>query len=66
MLCNRFRNASAEPEIDPETKRYLSEDYAFCRRWQQIGGKIYADCYTTLGHIGNLPFSGSLEERLKA
>tara|TARA_B100001113_G_scaffold97543_1_gene78514 strand:+ start:2602 stop:3273 length:672 start_codon:yes stop_codon:yes gene_type:complete len=52
--------------IDPETKRYLSEDYAFCRRWQQIGGKIYADCYTTLGHIGNLPFSGSLEERLKA
>jgi len=52
--------------IDPTTKRYLSEDYAFCRRWQQIGGKIYADVHTTLGHVGNLPFSGSLEERLKA
>lgn len=51
--------------IDPTTKRYLSEDYAFCRRWQQIGGKIYADCHTTLGHVGNLPFSGCLEERLK-
>lgn len=51
--------------IDPETKRYLSEDYAFCRRWQQTGGKIYADVNTTLGHVGNLPFSGSLNERLK-
>jgi cellulose synthase/poly-beta-1,6-N-acetylglucosamine synthase-like glycosyltransferase len=52
--------------IDPETKRYLSEDYAFCRRWQQMGGKIHADINTTLGHVGNLPFSGSLYERLKA
>jgi hypothetical protein len=52
--------------IDPESKRYLSEDYAFCRRWQQMGGKIYADCMTTLGHIGNLRFFGSMDERIKA
>ena len=52
--------------IDPKNKRYLSEDYAFCRRWQQVGGKIYADVNTTLGHVGNLPFSGCLNERLKA
>ena len=52
--------------IDPESRRYLSEDYAFCRRWQQMGGKIYADCHTTLGHVGNLPFSGCLNDRLKA
>jgi hypothetical protein len=51
--------------IDPVSRRYLSEDYAFCRRWQQIGGKIYADTNTTLGHVGNLPFSGKLSERLK-
>ena len=51
--------------IDPVTRRYLSEDYAFCRRYQQIGGTIYADCYTTLGHVGNLPFSGCLNDRLK-
>jgi len=50
--------------IDPESKRYLSEDYAFCRRWQQMGGKIYADVNTTLGHVGNLPFSGSMKHRL--
>ncbi len=52
--------------IDPDNKRYLSKDYAFCRRWQQMGGKIFADCNTTLGHVGNLPFSGCLNERLKA
>ena len=52
--------------IDPVSKRYLSEDYAFCRRWQQMDGKIYADVGTTLGHVGNLSFNGSLKERLKA
>ena len=51
--------------IDPESRRYLSEDYAFCRRWQQIGGKIFADCMTSLGHVGNLRFQGCLDERLK-
>jgi len=49
--------------IDPQTKRYLSEDYAFCRRYQAIGGKIYADIETTLGHVGNIRFQGSLRER---
>jgi hypothetical protein len=47
-------------------RRYLSEDYAFCRRWQQMGGKIHADVTTTLGHVGNLPFSGNMSERLKS
>ena len=51
--------------IDPETKRYLSEDYAFCRRWQQMGGKIFADVQTVLGHVGNIRFHGVLEDRLK-
>jgi len=52
--------------IDPESRRYLSEDYAFCRRWQQMGGKIYADTATTLGHVGNLRFVGSLHKVLEA
>jgi hypothetical protein len=51
--------------IDPDTKRYLSEDYAFCRRWQQMDGRIFADVHTSLGHVGNLPFSGCLNDRLK-
>ena len=51
--------------IDPDSRRYLSEDYAFCRRWQMMGGKIYADVMTVLGHVGNIRFQGKLSERLK-
>jgi hypothetical protein len=58
-------HAAFDCMIDPVSKRYLSEDYAFCRRWQQMGGKIYADTQTTLGHVGNLPFNGQLSERIK-
>jgi len=52
--------------IDPDNKRYLSEDYAFCRRWQQMGGQIFADVTAVLGHVGNIRFNGKLEDRLKA
>ena len=58
-------HAAFDCMIDPISRRYLSEDYAFCRRWQQMGGKIYADTQTTLGHVGNLPFNGRLCDRLK-
>jgi hypothetical protein len=51
--------------IDPDSRRYLSEDYSFCRRWQQMGGKIHADVRTTLGHVGNLHFSGCLDDRIQ-
>jgi len=52
--------------IDPKSRRYLSEDYAFCRRWQQMGGKIFADVMTVLGHVGNIRFQGKLENRIAA
>ena len=38
--------------IDPDTRRYLSEDYAFCRRLQQMGGEIWADVASPLAHVG--------------
>jgi len=31
-----------------------------------MNGKIFADVQTTLGHVGNLPFTGCLKQRLKA
>ena len=33
-------------------KKYLSEDWAFCSRWNNIGGKIYADTSIKMTHIG--------------
>ena len=46
--------------IDEKSNRYLSEDYAFCRLWQKIGGKIYADLMSPLTHYGTYPFRGNV------
>ena len=51
--------------IDPETKRYLSEDYAFSRRIQQIGGTVWADIASPLCHIGNYIFQGDIRTRAR-
>jgi hypothetical protein len=52
--------------IDPEDKRYLSEDYAFCRLWQKIGGRIYADINSPLTHWGTFAFKGHVGTRFKS
>lgn len=46
-------------------KRYLSEDYGFCRLWQQMGGKIYADLTVKLNHIGQFCYHGDPIVQLK-
>lgn len=45
---------------EQETKRYLSEDYAFCRRWQALGGEVWLDPCINLDHIGHFTFSGNV------
>ena len=47
-----------ETMIDPNDKRYLSEDYAFCRRWQSLGNKVWLDPFIKLNHVGNHIFQG--------
>jgi len=49
--------------IDEKTGEYLSEDYAFCQRWRDIGGKIWLDTESRLVHIGNHEFYGSPKSR---
>ena len=39
---------------------YLSSDYCFCRLWQSIGGKVYADLSINLGHQGSEEYEGNL------
>jgi hypothetical protein len=46
--------------VDPDTKRYLSEDYAFCKKWEDIGGEIWMDIISPLTHIGTYHFSGNV------
>ncbi len=44
--------------VDPVSKRYLSEDYAFCQRFLEIGGDIWLDILCNLNHIGLRKYSG--------
>ena len=51
--------------VEPKTKRYLSEDYAFCRLWQNIGGSIYADILSGMTHFGSYAFKGNVGTQFK-
>jgi hypothetical protein len=42
---------------------YLSEDFAFCKRWTDMGGEIWADLNSRLHHIGPMTFCGDLALR---
>ena len=43
-----------------EDGTYLSEDFAFCKRWADMGGEIWADLESKLSHVGPMTFSGDL------
>jgi hypothetical protein len=46
----------------PDTNRYLSEDYTFCRRWQKLGGEIWLDPRTQLNHWGGHWYKGNVSK----
>ena len=46
--------------IDPETKRYLSEDYMFCYNVRKMGGKVWLCPWMRMTHVGTYLFNGSL------
>jgi hypothetical protein len=60
---NRF--ALFECMIDGDGT-YLSEDFAFCKRWTDIGGEIWADLNSKLNHVGPMTFCGDLSSQFAA
>ena len=45
-----------------ERGHYLSEDWLFCRRWQEIGGEIWAHSKVLLNHVGHYEYAGDLDK----
>lgn len=45
------------PSIQLPFRKYLSEDWSWCERWKNIGGKIYADTSIVLKHIGKCDYT---------
>jgi hypothetical protein len=53
-----------ETMVEPQTGEHLSEDYAFCRRWRDLGGEVWADIEARLTHVGHAAYAGSLIQAL--
>ena len=51
-----------QSEIDPVSKRYLSEDYWFTQKCQELGLKTYLCPWMKLQHVGSYIFGGSLAD----
>lgn len=53
-----FTYAFFNSYVDPDTKRFLSEDYGFCRYWQEIDGSVWTDPSIELLHLGRMRYEG--------
>lgn len=51
-----------QAEIDPVSKRYLSEDYWFCQKVQEIGLRTWFCPWMKMQHVGTYIFGGSLAD----
>lgn len=51
-----------QAEVDPKSKRYLSEDYWFCQKAQDAGLKTWLCPWMKMQHVGSYIFGGSLAD----
>ena len=61
--ANRY--ALWDTMIDPASGVYLSEDYAFCRRWSELGGEIWIEIESKLTHVGPIAFPGDFATQFR-
>jgi hypothetical protein len=43
---------------------YMSEDWMFCNRWRDLGGKVFLSKRFALGHVGTFLFSETAQQRV--
>jgi hypothetical protein len=60
----RFHYAFFDTMIDPQTREYLSEDYAFCQRIKEIGITPTIDTRSNFTHQGVAIFRGDVTRSL--
>jgi NDP-sugar pyrophosphorylase family protein len=43
---------------DVKTKRYFGEDFGFCQKWRDMGGKVHIYVMDTITHVGEFLYRG--------
>jgi len=51
---------------DVKTKRYFGEDFGFCQRWTDMGGKVYIYALDYITHVGEHQYCGRFYDQLEA
>jgi hypothetical protein len=59
---SRYIHAYFDTVIDPDSHRYLSEDYMFCQYWRAIGGQIWLCPWMRTQHVGTYAFTGDMNK----
>lgn len=57
---SRYIHAYFDTVIDPDSHRYLSEDYFFCQNARKIGYKVWLMPWMKTMHVGTYAFQGDL------
>ena len=57
---SRYIHAYFDTVIDPQSHRYLSEDYMFCQNARAIGMKVWLCPWMKTTHVGTYGFQGDL------
>ena len=50
---------------DPKTKEFFGEDFGFCKRWTEMGGKVHAYILDYITHVGEYQYCGRLWDELQ-
>jgi hypothetical protein len=50
---------------DPDNKKYYGEDFGFCKRWTEIGGKCHILVEDYITHVGEYRYTGRLMDDLQ-
>lgn len=50
--------------FDKENHTYMGEDFAFCKRWKDIGGKCHAIVDQLISHVGEHQYCGRFADEL--
>jgi glycosyltransferase involved in cell wall biosynthesis len=63
---NEGRNCRMVFDIQVQDGQLVSEDIVFCRKWHDLGGKVFVDPTMTCNHVGTKKYSGNFMEYIKA